>query len=1411
MRQLFLLLCCILTVGSVMADINQDGRDDLVQVQCESNVFTVALLLPNGNVYSNFSLTGSVTNHTAQDRWSTGDFDGNGTVDLLRLWGGTDGLTYCEVEKTLQDGTLNLVSWANGLGSFSASQRWFSGDFDGDGMDDLVVMPYNTTTTTLTLNVYRSSGTNFTQSSWYNSSSSRAQSDWFFLGDFNGDGADDITRVYSNGVNAACQVLTVNAGKTGFDKAAWISSGYVYLPDARWYPGDYNADGRMDFAVVRSTNGVAKADVLLSTGSGFTVHLNWINGSDAYTYGDQIWYPGDFDGDGNSDLIKMYNQEGSLSADVYRSTGSGFSRAEWISQDGSFQDTADYFLTDFNGDGKDDISVVKRVNNQSVADVYQSSGTGFMRIAETVSQQRRIKSLRGAPAIRAHKYFDPHCIIGPIPADGGDYASVCKSGQDVYLTSGAVYERDDGANSALAAYAHQQVIETFEAKTLNDFAWIIRTGVIQKGLVSIAGYSSVLVQNMFGDGRYHFVTPEDVDAGFVRGGTHFQGGKSGSNQRFNRVYSFDSVAQSVFKIQEAGGSSKNVFSGNRVQNCMVFGAGVDARGNGRNPNFKGTWADAIGMCHRDTVISNNVVIDGTDVGIVLFTAPYSKIQGNAISAVSRAALGGINLLDTLYYTEWGIGGVDPEGRTQFNFSSLVVSNYLDARGARMDIGIPVGDRTWSPEPPISTNNPYGCQIFNNTLDGKAFGYGIAVANAFNVTATGNVSYATHSGVGGFFADPNRRPDPASAFAYSTNHVFNSTYGAEFSPATKPHGLDFLIFNTKSGRVTNELGYIIIFYEPAEAEATVEMAFLEMLRRYPTTNELASYKNRLLTNSALLGDDIRLELMNSPAFSVLYPDYTGGKTLNDMQIHRETIWLENLKMLDEQCYDTAGNYPDAKALYQDALSALVADEVTVPNVVGLTQAAAITSLTNAGLLVGTITSNFSSTVASGNVLSQSPTSGVSAGVGSSVDLVISIYVQMVTVPNVVGLTQAAAITSITNAGLVAGTVTSTNSETVAAGHVISQNPTNGVSVAAGDSVHLLVSTGYPAQTTTTWSPGSGSSDWTAGASWTGGVAPIRQTQNLKVTFKVEGAQECVLNTNAIVAQMVVGDNGTTNGNYLRLIRGADLLCGRNASGVTIWTAIGYTRPATVTVESGAVFRTAGNLLLGFQGVGSSTLMVNGGTATISTTIDLGHTNNTAFGLITVDSGGRLTATGLNFKNTNSVVEIRNGSVLLTGNQTASVSNSIAAGRIITDGSSGALRVDYNLSNPGFTTVRTVGYGTWAASFGVDLGAPTNDYDGDSRNNLYEYALNGNPTNRLSEGIEPSLMWVGDQLHYVYLRRNDDTNIVYSVQATTNLVSGVWTTDGINAVTNVTGAVYDEVTHRVSTTNQNLYLRLRIMNE
>ncbi|MGO9371143.1 MAG: PASTA domain-containing protein, partial [Syntrophobacteraceae bacterium] len=117
-----------------------------------------------------------------------------------------------------------------------------------------------------------------------------------------------------------------------------------------------------------------------------------------------------------------------------------------------------------------------------------------------------------------------------------------------------------------------------------------------------------------------------------------------------------------------------------------------------------------------------------------------------------------------------------------------------------------------------------------------------------------------------------------------------------------------------------------------------------------------------------------------------------------------------------------------------------------------------AITGAGLVVGTVTTASSSTVPSGSVISQNPTSGTLVLPGSAVNIVVSTGPTQVAAPNVVGDTQAAAAAAITGAGLVVGTVTTASSSTVPSGSVISQSPTSGTLVLPGSSVNIVVSTG-----------------------------------------------------------------------------------------------------------------------------------------------------------------------------------------------------------------------------------------------------------------------------------------------------------------------------------------------------------------
>jgi len=74
------------------------------------------------------------------------------------------------------------------------------------------------------------------------------------------------------------------------------------------------------------------------------------------------------------------------------------------------------------------------------------------------------------------------------------------------------------------------------------------------------------------------------------------------------------------------------------------------------------------------------------------------------------------------------------------------------------------------------------------------------------------------------------------------------------------------------------------------------------------------------------------------------------------------------------------------------------------------------------------------------------------------LLLSWQVEWITVPDVVGLSQASAESAITSVGLVVGAITNAYNNTVLAGNVISQNPVSGSSVVTGSTVDIIISLG-----------------------------------------------------------------------------------------------------------------------------------------------------------------------------------------------------------------------------------------------------------------------------------------------------------------------------------------------------------------
>lgn len=135
-----------------------------------------------------------------------------------------------------------------------------------------------------------------------------------------------------------------------------------------------------------------------------------------------------------------------------------------------------------------------------------------------------------------------------------------------------------------------------------------------------------------------------------------------------------------------------------------------------------------------------------------------------------------------------------------------------------------------------------------------------------------------------------------------------------------------------------------------------------------------------------------------------------------------------------------------------------EQVTVPQLTGLTTVQATTALSNVGLLLGHQTPEASATVPKDAIISQNPPSGQQIDKGQAVDVTVSTGKAQVPVPDLSNLTSVAAATQkLADSQLVIGKVTQVGSEQ-AAGTVIGQDPPALTVVAVGTAVNITVSNG-----------------------------------------------------------------------------------------------------------------------------------------------------------------------------------------------------------------------------------------------------------------------------------------------------------------------------------------------------------------
>ena len=159
-------------------------------------------------------------------------------------------------------------------------------------------------------------------------------------------------------------------GKGNVLSERWATGQGFFEDRQKWLAGDFNGDGKDDLAKVYIEKGKASIDVHLS-GSGAFKPQRWAMQQGSF-WDEQKWLAGDFNGDGKDDLAKVYIEKGKASIDVHLSGGGAVKPQRWATQQGSFWDEQKWLAGDFNGNGKNDLAKIFLERNRASIDVHLS-------------------------------------------------------------------------------------------------------------------------------------------------------------------------------------------------------------------------------------------------------------------------------------------------------------------------------------------------------------------------------------------------------------------------------------------------------------------------------------------------------------------------------------------------------------------------------------------------------------------------------------------------------------------------------------------------------------------------------------------------------------------------------------------------------------------------------------------------------------------------------------------------------------------------------------------------------------------------------------------------------------------------------------------------------------------------------
>ncbi|MDD1420873.1 M10 family metallopeptidase C-terminal domain-containing protein [Dolichospermum sp. ST_sed1] len=244
-------------------------------------------------------VTSNVGSSATTTQYLTGDFNNDGVADLIQISGSTGDLKYnANTSINNGSGSFSLSLVPSVVGNYETTTRYLSLDVNNDGFADLIEIWKNGTTN------------KFQSATWVNNGQGSfnigpetlnignfATNTQYLSADVNNDGATDLIEIWQNGTTNKFQSTTwVNNGLGSFNIGAETTDIGNYAANTKYLSADVNTDGSPDLIQI------------FQNGTKFSA-ATWINSEDAIVVTLAV-SPNSVTEDGTANLVYTFTRTG---------------------------------------------------------------------------------------------------------------------------------------------------------------------------------------------------------------------------------------------------------------------------------------------------------------------------------------------------------------------------------------------------------------------------------------------------------------------------------------------------------------------------------------------------------------------------------------------------------------------------------------------------------------------------------------------------------------------------------------------------------------------------------------------------------------------------------------------------------------------------------------------------------------------------------------------------------------------------------------------------------------------------------------------------------------------------------------------------------------------------------------------